>query len=160
MRCQKILVALDRSSQGEIVFQSALELAQKYSAELMLFYCLPIESPSMTSYANLYGEELIDVSQAIHEHLEKESQEVRQSLDEYSQKAAQKGVLAEWDCKVGDAGHWICEVAGTWNADLIVIGRRGLRGLAEMFLGSVSNYVIHHARCSVLVVQGIALQQD
>jgi hypothetical protein len=47
------------------------------------------------------------VSQTIHEHLEKESQEVRQALDEYSQQAAQKGVLAEWDCKIGDAGHWI-----------------------------------------------------
>jgi nucleotide-binding universal stress UspA family protein len=51
-------------------------------------------------------------------------------------------------------------VARTWNADLIVIGRRGLRGLAEMFLGSVSNHVIHHAHCSVLVVQGIATQAE
>ncbi|NEO65320.1 MAG: universal stress protein, partial [Moorea sp. SIO4G2] len=39
---------------------------------------------------------------------------------------------------------------------LIVLGRRGLGGLKEMVLGSVSNYVVHHAPCSVLVVQGVA----
>ncbi len=39
------------------------------------------------------------------------------------------------------------------GADLIVLGRRGRTGLAEALLGSVSNYVLHHAPCSVLVVQ-------
>jgi nucleotide-binding universal stress UspA family protein len=33
------------------------------------------------------------------------------------------------------------------------LGRRGLTGVAEMFLGSVSNYIVHHVGCSVLVVQ-------
>ena len=36
----------------------------------------------------------------------------------------------------------------------MVIGRRGHKNISEMFLGSVSNYVMHHAPCSVLVVQG------
>jgi glycosyltransferase involved in cell wall biosynthesis len=43
-----------------------------------------------------------------------------------------------------------------WDADLVVMGRRGLSGIKEMFLGSVSNYIIHHVPCSVLIVQGIA----
>jgi nucleotide-binding universal stress UspA family protein len=44
--------------------------------------------------------------------------------------------------------------AQIWHADLIVMGRRGVSGMHELFLGSVSNYVTHHAPCSVLVVQG------
>ena len=44
-------------------------------------------------------------------------------------------------------------LAKDWNADLIIMGRRGLTGLSEMFLGSVSNYVVHHASCSVLLIQ-------
>ena len=36
---------------------------------------------------------------------------------------------------------------------MIVVGSRGLKGLKEMFLGSVSNYVTHHAPCSVLIVR-------
>lgn len=45
-------------------------------------------------------------------------------------------------------------MARSWNANIIVIGRRGHRGFTEFFLGSVSNYVMHHASCSVLTVQG------
>ncbi|CCQ49032.1 hypothetical protein CWATWH8502_2292 [Crocosphaera watsonii WH 8502] len=37
--------------------------------------------------------------------------------------------------------------------DVIVMGHRGISGLQEFFLGSVSNYVLHHAPCSVLIVQ-------
>lgn len=35
------------------------------------------------------------------------------------------------------------------------MGRRGHKGLSEILLGSVSNYVVHHAPCSVLVLQGL-----
>jgi nucleotide-binding universal stress UspA family protein len=113
----------------------------------------------MTPYTNLYGEELINFSQVIREQLEKETKEVQQWLSEYCQQATDQGVSTEWDWKVGDAGRWISESAHSWGADLIVIGRRGRRGLAEMFLGSVSNYVIHHARCSILVVQGVQFEE-
>lgn len=43
MRYRKVLVALDRSSQSDRVFEQALELAKKDEAALMLFYCLPSE---------------------------------------------------------------------------------------------------------------------
>ncbi|MGQ9872468.1 universal stress protein [Leptodesmis sp.] len=39
------------------------------------------------------------------------------------------------------------------GADLILIGNRGHTGLKELFLGSASNYVLHHAPCSVLTVK-------
>ncbi|NEO28803.1 MAG: universal stress protein, partial [Kamptonema sp. SIO4C4] len=35
----------------------------------------------------------------------------------------------------------------------VIIGRRGRVGLSEILLGSVSNYVLHHAPCAVMVVQ-------
>lgn len=156
MEYHKILVALDRSSQTEAIFETALLTAKQNNAALMLFYCLPVVDPGITPYSNLYGEDLINFSQSLHAKLEKDTNEARQWLSEYGQKATEQEVPTEWDYKVGEAGHLICEQARTWNADLIVIGRRGLRGFAEMFLGSVSNYVIHHSRCSVLVVQGTA----
>lgn len=160
MGYQKILVALDRSSQSDAIFENALLTAKQNNAALMLFYCLPVVEPGMTPYSNLYGEELINFSQSLHAKLEKDTDEARQWLSEYCQKATEQGVPTEWDYKVGEAGPLICEVARNWEADLIIIGRRGLRGLAEVFLGSVSNYVIHHSLCSVLVVQGTVISSS
>ncbi|NJN32588.1 MAG: universal stress protein [Synechococcales cyanobacterium RM1_1_8] len=54
----------------------------------------------------------------------------------------------------GRAGHLICHQAKTWEAELILLGRRGRSGLKELMLGSVSSYVMHRANCSVLVIQG------
>ncbi|MGP1384853.1 MAG: universal stress protein [Thainema sp.] len=43
-------------------------------------------------------------------------------------------------------------LAKNWGADLIMMGSHGRKGLNEMLLGSASNYVVHHATCSVMVV--------
>ena len=76
-----------------------------------------------------------------------------QSLTEEATKA---GVKTEFKQTVGYPGRNICELAQTWSAELILVGSRGLTGLKEMFLGSVSNYVTHHAPCSVLIVRSDA----
>jgi nucleotide-binding universal stress UspA family protein len=47
----------------------------------------------------------------------------------------------------------IVEEAERWNADLIVMGSRGLGAWNRLLLGSVSSGVIHHARCSVEIVR-------
>lgn len=156
MRYQKILVALDRSSQSEIVFEQALELAAKEEAALMLFHCLPFETQGVGSYADVFGRQLINFSVKLQKVLDQESEQARQFLRNYCQKATEQGISTEWDVKIGDAGSRIRELAKAWDADLVIVGRRGHRGIAEIVMGSVSSYVIHQAPCSVLVVQGIS----
>lgn len=51
----------------------------------------------------------------------------------------------------GHAGHALCEQAE--GADLVVVGSRGRGGFTGLLLGSVSNYVTHHAHCPVLIVR-------
>lgn len=63
-----------------------------------------------------------------------------------------QGVAAEFTQSVGDPGRAICDLVGSWSADLIVMGHRGLKGMKALFMGSVSAYVQHHAPCSVLTV--------
>lgn len=53
----------------------------------------------------------------------------------------------------GHPKHAIIDAAETWEADLIVVGSHGYRGLTKLWLGSVSQAVASHAKCSVEIVR-------
>jgi nucleotide-binding universal stress UspA family protein len=53
----------------------------------------------------------------------------------------------------GDPRSKIVDVASKWHADLIVVGSHGRKGLERFLMGSVSDAVVHHAPCSVMVVR-------
>jgi nucleotide-binding universal stress UspA family protein len=156
---QKILVAIDRSQISQHVFDEAISLAKAESANLMLLHVLsPVDvtylHPVGVNGSNFYP---ILHSQNIDYYMmawEEQKQAGLKFLKEYCNQAIKLGVVTEFTQNVGDAGKVICEVARTWEANLIIMGRRGRNGLSELFLGSVSNYVLHHAPCSVLTVQG------
>jgi nucleotide-binding universal stress UspA family protein len=54
---------------------------------------------------------------------------------------------------MGRPTETITDIAQEWGADLIVVGSHGHDFWGRMTLGSVSDGVIHHAKCSVLVVR-------
>ena len=66
--------------------------------------------------------------------------------------AAGKACAIVTDALPGDAVKAILQVAGEVDADLIVVGNKGMRGAGRL-LGSVPNSVTHKAPCSVLVVK-------
>ena len=78
-------------------------------------------------------------------------------LQSLAQQARDVGVEVEFSQNSGAPGRLICSVAANWGADLIMVGSHGRTGIRELLLGSVSNYVLHHATCSVLVVQKLGL---
>jgi nucleotide-binding universal stress UspA family protein len=153
MAYTRVLAAIDRSLLGQQVFDQALAIAKQDKAALLLFNVLPIE-PEISPYVPLFQDDIGGFSSLAQQNLQQESEVIRLWLEELAQKAIAAGVTPEWDIKVGEPGRWIRDVAKSWNADLIVIGRRGLKGIAEAFLGSVSNYIVHHVHRSVLIVQG------
>jgi nucleotide-binding universal stress UspA family protein len=53
----------------------------------------------------------------------------------------------------GDPAEEIVTTASDFDTDLVVVGARGLGGMARVLLGSVSQKVLHHARCPVLIVK-------
>lgn len=153
----RILVAVDRSEMSIKVFEQALSLAKITSANLMLLHVLSQEeegSPEALVFPNIdyypgWNEQSFQLYQ---EHWEKFKNEGLQMLQSWSTQANTSGVNTEFTQNTGNPGRIICELAIDWNADLIIMGRRGRSGLAEFFLGSVSNYVLHHAPCSVQIV--------
>lgn len=157
MTYSKILVAVDQSALGQVVFTQALDLAKTQNASLMLFHCLMPEvllGPMLMPGEFGLSPQLISQTYKVQqEQLELEVRTTQDMLENYTKTATQQGVAAEYSYRCVDAGRGICELATSWNADLVIVGRRGIKGLTEVLLGSVSNYVLHHAPCSVLVVQ-------
>jgi nucleotide-binding universal stress UspA family protein len=156
---QKILVALDRSETHQHVLDEALALAKSTHASLMLFHVLNSSGqgypysmyPSADAYPALYEETI----QLYTEQLRRSEQEGIDFLRSLTQQAAALNIPAEYSQSSGDPGKKICETAESWKADAILMGRRGRSGLREMLLGSVSSYVLHHAPCSVMMIQGV-----
>ncbi|NEQ55624.1 MAG: universal stress protein, partial [Leptolyngbya sp. SIO3F4] len=73
-------------------------------------------------------------------------------LDQQLSDIHKSGINASGCLLSGSPGAKLCETAQSWNADLIIVGNRGFSGISELLIGSVSNYVLHHAPCSVLVI--------
>ncbi|XP_010524879.1 PREDICTED: universal stress protein A-like protein isoform X2 [Tarenaya hassleriana] len=64
-----------------------------------------------------------------------------------------KMVKAETLVLEGDPKDVICQAVEQMHVDLLVIGNRGLGMIKRAFLGSVSDYCAHHAKCPILIVK-------
>ncbi len=152
----KILVAMDNSSMSEYALSQALSLGQATDASLLLLHVLAptegayIEMPEYTGYYPLADYQ--PYFNRYQEQLKAFEQRDLILLQSWTDQATEAGLNAEYRLMMGEPGPSICKLAKTWGAELIVVGSRGHRGLTEVFLGSVSNYVAHYAPCSVLVV--------
>lgn len=155
----RILVALDHSSQQSAVFKEALALAKAMNAQVMLLHALAPEEmdvllPSFYPYSPTVSQDMIDLYNQQREEMQNRGLNMLKALEA---KATAAGVTTEFTQNIGSPGQVICAVARSYRADAIVMGRRGHSGMGELMLGSVSNYVLHHAPCSVVVIQGQAL---
>ncbi len=160
----KILVALDKSEFRKPVFHEALDLAKVCNSTLKLLHVLSLEEqddlsiPISTTrkYFQAFDNRILEIYQERWDTWEAQGLELLRSLQSQANDA---GVSAEILQYSGTPGKIICDVARSWEADLIVLGRRGYSGIKELLLGSASNYVLHHAPCSVLIVQGSILHK-
>lgn len=154
----KILVAVDCSAMGERVFQTALSLAKNTNASLQFLHVLSPNEESSPGLPIFHGldyyptgsDSLLAIYQQEWATYEQKGLEFLRSLEA---QANAEGVNAVWTQVAGSPEHHICNLARSWEADTIVVGNRGRGGWSELFLGSVSNYIVHHAPCSVFVVR-------
>ncbi|MGG6293933.1 universal stress protein [Leptolyngbya sp. AN02str] len=157
----KILVPISHSQPDQLLVNRAIELAQTVGSQLIFLHVLSTEeegSPDVSlvgveAYASVANE----IATLHREEWIAYEHHGNDMLQAHCQLAAAAGVTAEFTQHYGNVERVICEVAQTQAADLIVMGRRGHSGLKEFFAGSVSNYVLHHANCPVLVLQGTLL---
>jgi nucleotide-binding universal stress UspA family protein len=144
----KILLATDGSEEAELAFASAADLSKKTGSELHVVYVghMPLvsyESPGATTLDP-------GLSGRMHESAQ---QEARTMLDEQMQRVGHSGEIAEVHARIGKPDAEIVGLAEELGAGLIVLGSRGLGRLRRALMGSVSDSVVRHAHCPVLVVR-------
>jgi nucleotide-binding universal stress UspA family protein len=145
----KILLATDGSKEAELAFASAADLSEKTGSELHVVYVghLPLvsyESPGATTLdPDLLGRMQEDAKQ-----------EARTKLDEQVHRVGKTGgEVAEMHTRLGRPDAEIVGLADELGAGLIVLGSRGLGPLRRALMGSVSDSVVRHAPCPVLIVR-------
>lgn len=167
----KILVAIDHlSAISQQVFDQALVLAkgdQENLGNLILLHILSVEenhSPLRTVYAEPHRDRYIHdepwIMRCGNQEYDREPSKLSNGkqqgirlLRSLTQRAIAAGITTEFGQITGHPSSTICEFAQLCHADVIVMGRKEYSTINEIFLGSVSNYVLHNAPCSVLLVR-------
>ncbi len=154
---RKILVALDHSETSARILQGAIALAQTLNAEIKLLHVLTDSDPGAPQRLSYTSEHYYPLMNAAlvetYEHDWNQFIETYQGwLNQQMEIAREADLLASCELAYGRPGSAVCHAASSWSADLVVVGNRGRTGLGEMVLGSVSNYVMHHAPCAVVVI--------
>ena len=136
---KKILVAYDTSEPADRAFETGVDLAQKYSAELIvLSVARPPEPPEMVE-----AEAALDSAK---DHYEQRFVKLREM-------ATAAGVTPRFEVRVGHPAEQIIHMANEENANVIIMGHRGKSRISRWLLGSISKRVISYAHCSVCIVR-------
>ena len=151
---QKILVPIDGSEHSVKALEEASQIAKMFSGKITLITVYSVQpiimpEPSTSGYTGtpiLTGAEVSRIIEAARESGNK-------ILQDAEQRISATGVQVEKMLVEGHTVQEIVRAANEGNFDLIVIGARGISHIREMFLGSVTDGVIHHARCAVLVIK-------
>ena len=126
-RIETILLATDASTASQAAENEAIDLAAGLGARLLVLSVVS-GAPSARSSRQLAVEAIV-------------------------QRARAGGATATGLTWEGDAGESIVEASEAESADLIVVGTHERGTVGRLFLGSVSDHVVRHARCPVMVVR-------
>jgi nucleotide-binding universal stress UspA family protein len=148
----KILLATDGSKEAELASRTAAELAQSTGSELHVLYVWEAANPYIEA-VELAGDE--QVYPRLDAELKRQfDRQARTMLDAQEEKVrAVGGTVAQAHLRMGKADHEIVTLAEEIGAGLIVMGGRGRGGIRRALMGSVSDSVVRHAHCPVLVVR-------
>jgi len=142
-KLEKLLLATDGSQFSEGAIREAINFARKCSSKLYALSVLETNPEYETIGSDVF---------------EKEEAEVTAHLESVKTRASEEGV----DCETiflhgAEPYQRIVDEAAEKKVDMIVIGRRGRKGLMKVLMGEVASKVIGHAPCKVLVVPRAAM---
>lgn len=141
----RILLATDGSKGSELAARTAGEFSRKFGAGLYLAHVMPVSSfhsgfgPDEGDSLTIYEEDASHAQDLL-------NKQVRQLEDE--------GVAVEKaDLRIGEPDAEVVAFAEEIGADLVVVGSRGTGNFKRAPIGSVSESIVRHAHCPVMVVR-------
>ena len=142
----KVLLAIDGSEEAGLAAQAATELSKETGSEVHVTFVLP--RPEALIGHHTYSAE---VRESV---LEQARSEARQFLDGRAEQLRSEGAkVAFAHLRVGEPDKEIIRLSEEIGATLIVMGSRGLGAVRRALMGSVSDSVVKHAHCPVLVMR-------
>ena len=147
---KRIIVPVDGSDNAARAADAAIRIAKEQGAQLEVLHVVTISGLIVSSPVGV-GTPSVNLS----DYYEISEKEGRKLVDHVVEQAKMNGVEARGEVlrSVSSPAYAITENAKGENADLIVIGTRGLGGFKKLLLGSVSSGVVTHAHCAVLVIR-------
>ena len=141
-----IVVGTDGSETASEAVRQAAELAKAIGASVYV----------VSAYEPVGNQRLREERQQVPEDMSwmvNQREDVDATLRDAAEKLEADGVKVETFARQGDPADAILDVAEEKNADLIVVGNKGMTGAKRFLLGSVPNKVSHHAPCSVMIIR-------
>ena len=138
----KILLATDGSDEATLAAQTAGDLSERTGSELHVTH---VGEVSLAYHPERHA------SHAVYEEHEREAQQLLEAQVERMK--ATGATVEQAHLRMGRADEEIVVLAEELGADLIVMGSRGLGGLKRTLMGSVSDSVVRHAHCPVMVAR-------
>ena len=139
MKVKKILVPIDGSKNSIRGLDNAIYLARQCHATITGVYVHHLPAAYSIHPLGFLGMGT--------------PKKIKKLLADSKTRAAKKGIAFNSKIITGVPGYDIVNFAHTKKFDLIVIGARGLGSVKEVFLGSVSNYVVHKSKIPVVIVK-------
>jgi nucleotide-binding universal stress UspA family protein len=150
----RILLAIDGSREAELAARTAADLAQKTHSEVHVVHAVsiaPVGPPVYPEATDLQSVEFEAESDERQRISERRAREVLEAEVEKVRSAG--GTVAEEHLIEGPVAPEIVRLAEEIGAGLIVMGSRGRGGMRRALMGSVSDSVVRHAHCPVMVVR-------
>lgn len=138
-RVEKLLLATDLSEASTAATEQAFELARRLEASLLV---VSVIDPGSLLLGGRYTARMDQVRER--------REAIAQALVERGRDMGVPVSFLVWD---GDPGDMIVAAAEAEHADMVLVGSHGRGAVGRFFLGSVSEHVVRHAPCPVLVVR-------
>lgn len=150
----RILLALDGSKEASAATRAAVEIAAATGSKLHIVHAFDTEPRMLYPTPLMLGTWEVDLKDTWEENLMKIERKSRTWVGQQAKRVEAEGAKVEdVHLAFGKPDEAIVELGEELDAGLIVTGSRGLGGVRRALMGSVSDSVVHHAHCPVLVVR-------